>query len=538
MKSITNREEIRNDYPDYLRDESRVMADAADALVFPENEGDVIHALENANRHDWPVTVSAARTGIVAGAVPLCGGMILSMSKMSMPREIGYDDGKQEWYLTVEPGMLLVGIQECLENYFCFYRNILPESSISLLEHLKGEGRRLFYPPDPTETSATIGGTAATNASGARTFKYGSTREYIRRMRVALTDGTVIDIRRGTTYAGSDQLIHIPAGGNGNPGRDGYTIPVPTYRMPDTKHCAGYFARPGMDGIDLLIGSEGTLGVITEIEIKLCEIKGERVSILAFFDSELDALGYVAEMREGSRNKVLDVEALEYFDMNSLELLRERKRQGESSLPEIPEAGAAIYTEITCTEGELETAFEILEQYLACANSSVERAWAGLEASEIKKMKLFRHSVPETINQIIAKRQQTLPGLHKIATDLAVPDGALQEIMGYYHEALNMTGMQHAIFGHIGNNHLHVNMMPNSVQELNQAERLYADFAQKAVELGGTVAAEHGIGKLKKTFLEYLYGRAGIEEMAQVKHGFDKTMRLGAGTVFDTSVTK
>ncbi len=110
--------------------------------------------------------------------------------------------------------------------------------------------------------------------------------------------------------------------------------------------------------------------------------------------------------------------------------------------------------------------------------------------------------------------------------------------MGYYHEALNMTGMQHAIFGHIGNNHLHVNMMPNSVQELNQAERLYADFAQKAVELGGTVAAEHGIGKLKKTFLEYLYGRAGIEEMAQVKHGFDKTMRLGAGTVFDTSVTK
>jgi D-lactate dehydrogenase (cytochrome) len=533
MKQVYTQEKILTEYPDYLGDESKVTAEGADAIAWPENEQDVIAVIAEARKNRWPLTVSAARTGIVAAAVPICGGMILSMSAFSMPKRLGYESETEKWYLVVEPGMLLVGIQECLENYFCFYRDILPEESIKIIDTLKGEGRQLFYPPDPTELSAAIGGTAATNASGARTFKYGPTRKYIRRLRVVLADGNILDIRRGEIRAGEDGMIHIPQGSaKSNPDKS-YDIPAPSYNMPHTKHCAGYYSAPGMDLIDLFIGSEGTLGVITEIEIELLERTKELISILAFFPDEKNALKYVRDMRSGASSNVLDVEALEYFDINSLQLLREHKAQGASELPDIPEAGAAVYTEISFAGDELEGAYDIIDSYLQCSGSSVDTAWAGLEPAEIKKMKLFRHTVPETINQIIGQRKKDMPELHKIATDLAVPDGKLEEMVETYHTRLQNTGLQYAIFGHAGNNHLHVNMMPKNEEELAIAEELYDVFARKAVDLGGTVAAEHGIGKLKKPFLKYLFGEEGLTQMKAIKFALDPENMLGRGTLFN-----
>jgi D-lactate dehydrogenase (cytochrome) len=535
MKQVYSQETIASEYSDYLIDESKVNAENVNAICWPEKEQDIITVLDEAQQNRWPVTVSGARTGIVAAGVPTCGGMVLSMTSMSMPKQFGYDDRAGEWYLVVEPGMLLVGIQECLENYFYLYRDILPETSIALADQLKGEGRRLFYPPDPTELSAAIGGTVATNASGARTFKYGPTRQYIRRLRVILADGTVLDIKRGDITAGADGMIQIPREYSvTNPGRT-YTIPAPTYTMPHTKHCAGYYSMPGLDLIDLFIGSEGTLGVITEIELRLLERTKELISILAFFPDEKNAFRYVDDMRTGTREKVLDVEAIEYFDNNSLQLLRDHKEQGAADIPEFPDAGAAVYTEISFSGDELDTAYEILDSYLQCTGSSVDTAWAGLEPDEIKKMKLFRHAVPETINQIIGQRKKLIPGLHKIATDLAVPDEHMHEMVEYYHTRLEETGLQCAIFGHAGNNHLHVNMMPENRDGLAAAEKLYAAFARKAVDLGGTVAAEHGIGKLKRKFLAYLYGDEALTQMKLIKTALDPENILGRDTLFPGS---
>ena len=148
-------------------------------------------------------------------------------------------------------------------------------------------------------------------------------------------------------------------------------------------------------------------------------------------------------------------------------------------------------------------------------------------------MKLFRHTVPETINQIIGQRKKDMPELHKIATDLAVPDGKLEEMVETYHTRLQNTGLQYAIFGHAGNNHLHVNMMPKNEEELAIAEELYDVFARKAVDLGGTVAAEHGIGKLKKPFLKYLFGEEGLTQMKAIKFALDPENMLGRGTLFN-----
>ncbi len=531
MQRVDTAEQIRTEFPDYLRDESRVTASDARALVWARSEDDVRAALADARAHGWPVTVSAARTGIVAGCVPLCGGMILSLDKMTMLTALNHDAARDEWSLVVQPGALLCGVQESAENLFCFYENVWNAQSRAALQLAKDRGVRLFYPPDPTEMSATVGGSVATNASGARTFKYGATRAFVRRIRVVLADGAVLDIPRGAIFAANGhltippELVAVSAGHT-------YVIPVPSYRMPDTKHCAGYFATPEMDLIDLFIGSEGTLGVITEVELTLCQRTKERLSVTAFFPDEAEALRFVNDVRGGISAGALDVEALEYFGATALQLLRDRRTPSDTAIPEIPPAGAAIYTELAFADGALDDAFALLDQYLACCGSSTETAWAGLEEAEIRKMKLFRHAVPETINQIIGERKRSLPALHKIATDLAVPDERLRDIMDHYHGALDTAGLQYVIFGHIGNNHLHVNIMPRNEDELARAKVLYGEFAARAVALGGTVAAEHGIGKLKTSFLAAMYGEHHMAQMRAVKNALDPDDMLGRGTLF------
>lgn len=531
MQRIDSFERIAAEFPDYLRDESRLTAPRADALVWPRSENEIRDALADARAHGWPVTVSAARTGIVAGCVPLCGGMILSLDKMTMLSALKYDAARDAWSLVCQPGALLCGVHESAENMFRFYEPVWPEHARAAVQLARSRGIRLFYPPDPTEMSATVGGSVATNASGARTFKYGATRPYVRRLRVVLADGAVLDIPRGAVRACNglltipDSVVAISAGRT-------YAIPVPSYRMPNTKHCAGYFAAPDMDLIDLFIGCEGTLGIISEVELDLLVRTKERLSVTAFFPSETEAVHFVNEVRAGIRAGALDVEALEFFGASALQLLRDRRTPSDTAIPEIPDAGAAIYTELAFLDGALDDAFALLEQYLTCCGSSTDTAWAGLEEAEIKKMKLFRHAVPETINQIIAERKRFLPSLHKIATDLAVPDDQLATIMAFYHDQLDAAGLQYVIFGHIGNNHLHVNIMPRNEDQLARAKELYRAFAEKAIALGGTVAAEHGIGKLKTAFLTAMFGENGIAAMRAVKHALDPDNLLGRGTLF------
>ena len=494
------------DYPDYLTDESRlsIKASEVDCIVWPENEGDVLAALEKARENNWPVTVSAARTGIVGAAAPLCGGMVISMEKMLKIGELKQDAKTKEWFLIVEPGALLCDIEKSLSTQ---------------------KNPKLFYPPDPTEMSAAIGGTVATNASGARTFKYGATRNYVRGLRIALADGNILEMKRGDVFADATGTITFSVN------EKEYKIPVPDYSMPKTKNCAGYFAKPGMDLIDLFIGSEGTLGVITETEIKVLEQEKDRLSLLSFFKTEKDGIDFVKSLRNENGKNNFDIEAIEFFGKNALKLLRERREAGGTEIHEFPESDAAIYYELGFTEENLEEIYEQLEEMLQAVNCSTDTSWAGMDAEETEKLKEFRHAVPETINQIIGERKREIPKLHKIGTDLAVPEENFKTIFNFYRETLDSAGLQYAIFGHIGDNHLHVNMMPGNENELTEAKKYYKVFAEKAIEFGGTVSAEHGIGKLKKEFLKILYGEKGIEEMRKVKKVLDPDFILGRGTL-------
>ncbi len=197
-------------------------------------------------------------------------------------------------------------------------------------------------------------------------------------------------------------------------------------------------------------------------------------------------------------------------------------------------AMAAVYLEIPfADEAELDAVHEALREVLALVGLDPERSWAGFTERDMAEMKRLRHAVPESVNAIIGRRKRSVPELHKVGTDMAVPDAALGEMMDFYAARLAESGLDHVIFGHLGNGHVHVNILPQSVEELVKAEALYMDFAREAVRLGGSVAGEHGIGRIKKPFLPIQFTAEQIASMRAVKQALDPEGRLNPGVLFD-----
>jgi D-lactate dehydrogenase (cytochrome) len=311
--------------------------------------------------------------------------------------------------------------------------------------------------------------------------------------------------------------------------------------MPRTKNAAGYFAQPGMDLLDLFIGAEGTLGVFTEIELLLIPAPELILGVIGFFPSESAALDFVRGARgqpgSGALSGLPDRPlALEYFDAHALNLLREQKQKvGPSSpIPVLPaDAGTAVYIELAATDNSLEAAAEAVLALLDACGSRSDSAWTATTPEETERLKAFRHAVPEAINQRIGERAAVYPGLTKLGTDFAVPDGALEKMLAAYHALLDAERLEYVMFGHIGNNHVHVNILPRDLAEYQRGKALYLELARRALGWGGTVSAEHGIGKLKKPMLQLMYGEAGIAAMRAVKRVFDPAGRLNPGNVFD-----
>jgi D-lactate dehydrogenase (cytochrome) len=510
MKIIRGNGKIRDDYPDYLRDESNTLGCDVEALFFPRSSANVAAAVQESSRKGKPLTISGGRTGICGGAVP-SGGYLLSMDKMTAIR--GLENHGKEFELEVEGGLRLADLSQMLRN-----RELGIDNEAS--RQLKESSSFYFYPPDPTETSATVGGTVATNASGARTFFFGPTRRYVTGLEVFLMSGELLRVRRGEVFA-RDGVFSV-ARERGRP----LIIPVPRYAIPRTKHSAGLYVEDSMDLIDLFIGSEGILGIIASVTLRLIEEPPAIFGGTAFFPSEEGALEFVIRARE---DRPL---ALEYFDEASLNLLAEQ-RQDEgpvSEIPEIPASTFCVYFEFTGESG-LRPQFEAWAELIKGHGGDPGLAWGALTRRDQLRLKSFRHALPESINQIIARHKLQDERIHKVGTDMAVPDRFLREIMSHYRDVLSRERIRHVIFGHVGNNHLHVNMLPSTYEELNRAKGLYRGFAKKAVEMGGSVSAEHGIGKLKKEFLRIQFSQAALEEMQAVKDALDPGHLLNPDTV-------
>jgi D-lactate dehydrogenase (cytochrome) len=512
---------------DFLSDASYVQGGNASCVVFPENAGEVAEILAKASRDQTPVTISGAGTGTVAGRVPF-GGIVLATDKLN--RISGIEPEESGGRGIAEAGVILRDFQQAVDS--------------------KG----LLYPPDPTERGCFLGGNVATNASGARTFKYGSTRSYVERLKIALPTGEVIDLRRGDLHAsaGGQISLSLPSGRV-------IKAQLPSYQMPHVrKHASGYYVAPGMDAIDLFIGSEGTLGVVMEIEVRLLPKPEGLLSGVVFFHSEEKLLAFVSEARtrslasrvrsstvsEGNSNpctsptpgslpgrpgwgeavsegSALDARALEYFDSESLAFLRQKY----DTVP--TEAIGAIFFEQETTPSTEDTLMTEWLSLLEDHNALSDQSWFATNEQDQAKLREFRHALPVLMNEWFAQHHQK-----KVSTDMAVPDGAFRGMLRFYQEALRGGDLRYTIFGHIGDNHVHVNILPRNDAEATRAWEIYRTFIRRAVDVGGTISAEHGIGKLKREYLLQLYGEEHLKEMAALKRAFDPAGILGRGNMF------
>ena len=443
--------------PQYLTDASGYTGSGSKLFV-PEDEAGAVEVLNAARQERAPITIAGAGSGLTGARVPH-GGWVLSLEKFRR--------------LEIREGRARAG------------------AAVTLLE-LRDAARptRQFYAPDPTEITASVGGTIATNASGSRSFKYGSTRRHVLAMRVALMDGRVVEYRRG------DRIDFV----------------VPAIPVPDTtKYTAGYRLEPGMDWIDLFCGSEGTLGVVLEAELALLPIPASLFAGVVFFPSDEHALDAVDAWRS-----IAELRMIEYVDRNSLNLLLKR-------YPEIPaQAGAALLIEAEADD------VDSWEARLASAGALTEASWFATTAKDRERFREFRHALPEMVIDRVVPG-----GFLKMGTDYAVPISRNREMLAYYRRRLEeeLSG-RYVIYGHIGDAHVHVNMLPGNAAEAAASSKLLTEFAEQAVTLGGTVSAEHGLGKRKAGLLALQYAPEHVQAMRDVKRRLDPEWLLGRGTLF------
>ena len=289
--------------------------------------------------------------------------------------------------------------------------------------------------------------------------------------------------------------------------------------MPETsKHNAGYFSEEGMDLIDLFIGSEGTLGVIAEADLMLIPLPMAIISCLVYFRNIDDLFRFIRLLKD-PQNPVTP-RAIEFFDQHSLEFLA-------SKYPEVPSrsCGAVFFEHETTPETEENDLDALFEQMESC-NAMTDESWMALDRDEQTRLREFRHALPLIVNDWLSRQQES-----KISTDMAVPEGTFRELFDFYRTSCEEQGFIYIIFGHIGNAHVHLNILPRNREEFLKAKSLYREFIAKVLSLGGTLSAEHGIGKLKAEYLVEMYHEHGIQEMVRIKKSLDHSLILNIGNL-------
>lgn len=476
-----NKDEIQS----YLLDAANYKGECS-AVYFPENAIDLQKIILEANTNKARVTIAGNRTGVTGAAVPKSGSVI---STEKLNRIIAWDDNS----VTVEPGVILKDLQETVES--------------------KG----LFYPPDPTERNCFVGGTIATNASGAKTLKYGSTRKFIDGLKIILPEGNFLTLKRGKVFANNYNLNFKTDSGKE------VKLNLPEIVMPPTKHTAGYFIKPNMDLIDLFIGGEGTLGVIVEATLRLLPLPQNVISSVVFFNSIEDSLKFIDEANEDTE---LSASGLEFFDNYSLDFLRD-------DFPNIPSSAMSAVWFEQDDSSDTEKSFDLWLELVEKQNGDIDNSWVATTEVERNKFKDFRHSVSLKVNDFISQK-----GLRKVGTDTAVPRENFKEFYEFISNIAQTSGINYLIYGHFGNYHPHLNLLPKNDIEFAEAKKIYGKICKKAVELHGTISAEHGIGKMKHQYLLDMYGEEGVIKMAGIKNIFDPNKILGIGNIFDEKYLK
>lgn len=504
----------------HLEDAAHVPGGHARSLMTPTNEAEVAEAL----RRPGSVLTIGAQSSLTGGATPM-GETLISTARLNQVLSIS------DTHVRVQVGVPLRVLDDTLAT----------------------SGR--YFPPTPTFDGAFVGGIVATNAAGAATFKYGATRSWVDALTVVLADGSVLDVERGATRAHPDGFFELEL-------LDRVVrVPAPRYRLPKVqKLSAGYHSAPHMDLIDLFVGSEGTLGIVTEVTLRVVSPRPARCLVFVPFPHTASALAFVRRLRDeaavirrtgGARG--LDVAAIEHMDRRCLTLIREDRVDREMGVRVPSSAALALLVTIELSPGMTsEQAFDelgraddpeapdtplvrlsrILAEYDRL--ESVEIAVPG-DHTRAAQLLAVREAVPAGVNRRIGHLQQNVDShLQKIAADIIVPVACLEQMFDVCAVEARRRNLDLAVWGHISDGNLHPNVIPRTLDEMAAGAEAVLEFGRAAMRLGGAPMAEHGVGRnpMKQQLLRELVGEPGVREMQEVKRAIDPEWKLAPGVMF------
>lgn len=431
----------------YLSDNLERRQGTAGALVFPVSTEEVSGILKYAYDNNLPVTPRGAGTNLVGSTIPSGNGIVLDLSLMNHILELD----KETFTATVEPGVILEDFQSYVEE------------------------QGLFYPPDPGEKKATIGGNISTNAGGMRAVKYGVTKDYVMGLELVLADGTVVQ-------AGSKN-------------------------RKDTS---------GLNIKDIVVGSEGTLAVITKCILKLIPKPQESVSVLVGFDSLKSGIESVRKIINANLNPT----AIEFIERKVVQL-------GEEFLQlEFPEKKSEAYILLTF-DGNKREIDDHIEALKTVAKDSGAITVLTLEdketAARVWKIRGVLVRAVEAVSE-----QEPL--------DIVVPINKIDTFVNFVNELEKKSGMRMISFGHAGDGNVHLCVVRGDRDDYTWEKELDENLEilyRKATELGGLVSGEHGIGLSKQKYLKEVTNPANIALMKSIKSSFDKKNILNAGISYN-----
>lgn len=412
--------------------------------------------------------------------------------------------------------------------------------------------RGAVYPPGPTFLGATVGGTIATNAAGAATFKYGATRRWVDGLTVVLACGEVLDLARGACVAHVDGYFDVALSSHT------VRVPVPDYAMPAVpKLSAGYFAAPGMDLIDLFIGCEGTLGIVTDATLRYLSPAPATCLVFVTCRDQSQALAFVGALRLASQqtwtraeSSGLDVSAIEYMDSRSLALLREDGVDTRLGVSLDASAVMALLIALDLPAGtgssevydalgspgtglpgvahlaDLLSQFGLTDDVVVAPPDDV----AGRD-----RLLALREAVPIAVNARVGRaRRDVDPRIEKTAADVVVPFERLGEWLESCHREWGRSELDGAIWGHVSDGNVHPNVIPGCYRDVLAGKASMRAVGLEAIRLGGAPLAEHGVGRnaVKQLLLADLYCVAGLAQMRNVKRALDPEWKLAPGVLF------
>ncbi len=432
---------------DYCHDELGGISNYPEVLIKVHSTEEVSQVMKYAYDNNIPVVARGSGTGLVGASVPLYGGIMIEMTAMNNILEID----KENLTLTVEPGVLLMEIGKYVEEH------------------------DLFYPPDPGEKSATIGGNINTNAGGMRAVKYGVTRDYVRGLEVVLPNGEIINL-----------------GGK------------------VVKNSSGYSIK------DLIVGSEGTLGIVTKAILRLLPLPKKAISLLIPFPNIDMAIETVPKI---IKSKAVPT-AIEFMQ-------REVILAAEEFLgKKFPDNTSDAYLLLTF-DGNSKEAVE--KDYEVVADLCLEEG----------ALDVFIVDTDERKESVWSARGAFLEAIKASTTemdecDVVVPRNRVAEFIKYTHDLEKEFNVRIPSFGHAGDGNLHVYVCKDDLDEETWKEKLAKVFElmyKKAEGLRGLVSGEHGIGYAKRQYMFNQYGDQYLTLMRGIKVAFDDKNILNPGKV-------